>query len=160
MVTASMMGIHDLLQDGAVHVQLPGETKEDVLNALVSLLADHPSVSDFEGMRSAILKREAMMSTGVGNGLALPHAKTASVDGMVAAFVTTAQPVAYDAIDGLPVRMLFLMVSTERAKSQHIKLLSRVSRLMNDAAFRDRLLGAKRAKDVLKIFQEGELSLT
>lgn len=160
MVTASMMGIHDLLQGGAVHVQLPGESKEEVLSALIALLADHPSVVDFEGMQAAIMKRESMMSTGVGNGLALPHAKTASVGGMVAAFATTARPVVYDAIDGLPVRMLFLMVSTERAKSQHIKLLSRVSRLMNDAAFRERLLAAKQATEVLKIFQEGELSLT
>ncbi|MEM8487825.1 MAG: PTS sugar transporter subunit IIA [Bacteroidota bacterium] len=160
MVTANMMGIHDLLQDGAVCVQMPGESKEEVLNRLVDLLEDHPDIADFDGMRAAIMKRESMMSTGVGNGLALPHAKTSSVDGIVAAFATTAEPVAYDAIDGLPVRMLFMMVSTERAKSQHIKLLSRVSRLMNDAGFRDRLLKAQRAEEVLKIFQEGELSLT
>ncbi len=160
MVTANMMGIHDLLQDGAVRVHIPGGSKTEVLNQLINLLEDHPEVTDFDGMRAGIMKRESMMSTGVGNGLALPHAKTASVKGMVAAFATTAEPVPYDAIDGMPVRMLFMMISTERAKSQHIKLLSRVSRLMNDAAFRERLLEAKRAEEILKIFQEGELSLT
>ncbi len=160
MVTASMLGIHDLLQRGVVRVKLQGESKDEVLGQLIDLLANHPDVNDYEGMRTAILKRESMMSTGVGKGLALPHAKTSAVDGMVAAFVTTEQPINYDAIDGIPVQMLFLMVSTERAKSQHIKLLSRVSRLMNDDAFRARLLEAKRPRQILTIFQEGELSLT
>ncbi|MFK7847491.1 MAG: PTS sugar transporter subunit IIA [Rhodothermales bacterium] len=159
MITANISGVHELLKSGAVHVQLPGENKEEVLGYLVDLLSGHASISDFDGVRAAVLNREKIMSTGVGKGLALPHAKTSSVEGIVAAFATTENPIAYDAIDDIPVRMLFLMVSAERAKSQHIKLLSRVSRLMNEDAFRDRLLKATAPEEVLQIFQEGELSL-
>ncbi len=159
MITANISGVYELLRNGAVHVQLPGENKEEVLEHLVDLLSGHASIRDFDGVRAAVLNREKMMSTGVGKGLALPHAKTSSVDGIVAAFATTKNPIAYDAIDDIPVRMLFLMVSTERAKSQHIKLLSRVSRLMNEDTFRHRLLEAGEPDEVLQIFQEGELSL-
>lgn len=159
MLTANITGIHELLQQGAVFVHLPGETKEDVLTSMVGLLSDHPMMENFEVARSAVIQREKMMSTGVGKGLALPHAKTAAVNGIIAAFATTEKPVDYNAIDNVPVQMLFLMLSTERAKSQHIKLLSRVSRLMNEDAFRSRLLEAQNSEQVLQIFQEGELSL-
>lgn len=159
MITANVSGVHELLKSGAVHVHLPGENKEEVLGYLVDLLSGHANINDFDGVLAAVLNRERMMSTGVGKGLALPHAKTSSVEGIVAAFATTKNPIVYDAIDNIPVRMLFLMVSSERAKSQHIKLLSRVSRLMNEDAFRDRLLEAEGPNEVLQIFQEGELSL-
>ena len=159
MITANITGVHKLLLNGVVRVHLPGNSKAEVLDGLIGLLEDHPQISDFKGVRDAVLRREAMMSTGVGKGLALPHAKTPSVAGIVAAFATTANPIEFDAIDDLPVNMLFLMVSTERAKSQHIKLLSRVSRLMNEDTFRNRLLEAQQPEDVLRIFQEGESSL-
>ena len=160
MLTTNITGVSELLQNGAIHIQLPGNSKDEVLNELVGLLENHPGISDFDGVKSAVLKREEMMSTGVGKGLALPHAKTSSVDGIVAAFATTQNPIQYDAIDNIPVRMMFLMVSTERAKSQHIKMLSRVSRLMNEDEFRTRLLAAKLPEEVLQIFQEAELNLT
>ena len=127
---------------------------------MLDLLADHPNVTDFEGACEAVFQREEMMSTGVGKGLALPHAKTGAVEGIIAAFATTQHPIAYGSVDDIPVSMLFLMISTERAKSQHIKLLSRVSRLMNEEDFRSRLLEAELSAEVLQIFQEGELNLT
>lgn len=160
MIAANVNSICELLRDGAVRVRLPGRSKQEVLRAMLGLLESHPSVTDFDEVCSAVFRREEMMSTGVGKGLALPHAKTGSVKGIVAAFATTAHPIEYEAIDGVPVNMLFLMISTERAKSQHIKLLSRVSRLMNEDAFRSRLLEAQQPEDVLQVFQEGELDLT
>ncbi len=160
MIAANVNTISDLLQNGFVHVQLPGESKEEILHAMLNMLADHPNIKDFEGVCAAVFEREEMMSTGVGKGLAIPHAKTGAVEGMVAAFATTLNPIEYGSIDDVPVTMLFLMVSTDRAKSQHIKLLSRVSRLMNEDSFRRRLMEAQLSEEVLQIFQEGELNLT
>ncbi len=160
MIAANINTISELLQHGAVQVQLPGESKEEVLRAMLNMLENHPNVKDFAGVREAVFQREEMMSTGVGKGLAIPHAKTGAVDGMVAAFATTANPIEYGSIDDVPVNMLFLMISTDRAKTQHIKLLSRVSRLMNEDSFRRRLMEAQLSEDVLQIFQEGELNLT
>lgn len=159
MPTTSVLEIHQLLRPGTVCVGLPGETKEEVINNLVDLLEGHPAVRDLEAVRRAVFERENVMSTGVGKSLGLPHAKTPAVQENVAAFAITKHPVPFGAIDGKPVRLLFLLVGTETAKSQHIKILSRISRLMNRDTFRDRLLSARDAGQVLHAFEEGEAQL-
>lgn len=159
MPATRFLEIHDLLTPDTVSVGLPGGSKEEVLNNLISLLETHPAVVDLEAVRVAILDREAMMSTGVGKELALPHAKTGAVRESVAAFAVTANPVDFGAIDNAPVRLIFLLVGTEVAKSEHIKILSRVSRLMNREDFRKRLLGAESADEVIAVFREGETDL-
>lgn len=154
-----MLEIHQLLRPETVRVGLPGGTKEDVINNLVDLLAGHEAVRDLEAVRAAVFEREAVMSTGVGKALGLPHAKTPAVTENVAAFAVTQQPVPFGAIDGKPVRLLFLLVGTETAKSQHIKILSRISRLMNRDAFRERLLQTGGPDLILRLFEEGEAQL-
>ena len=129
------------------------------MNALIDLLKGHPAVNNLEDVRQAVFDREQVMSTGVGKGLGLPHAKTGAVNDTVAAFAVTQNPIDFGAIDSKQVRLLFLLVGNEQAKSQHIKLLSRISRLMNRDAFRDRLLQARTPEELLRIFQEGELQL-
>lgn len=159
MSTFSVLEIHQLLTPATVQVGLPGETKDEVINNLIDLLAGHPVIRSLEEVRSAVFEREAVMSTGVGKGLGLPHAKTSAVTENVAAFAVTREPVPFGAIDGKPVRLLFLLVGSETAKSQHIKILSRISRLMNRDAFRERLLQATTPEEVLRIFEEGEAQL-
>jgi PTS system fructose-specific IIA component len=159
MVTSNISGIHELLSPETVCVRLPGTTKSEILEKMLGLLDGHSNINDFEGVRESVLLREDVMSTGVGKGLALPHAKTPAVDGIAAAFATTAEPIEYGSIDNLPVRLLFLVVSTEGAKTQHIKLLSRISRLMNEEDFRVRLLEAETPEEVITLFQQGELGL-
>jgi mannitol/fructose-specific phosphotransferase system IIA component (Ntr-type) len=153
------LSVAELLRPRAVRVGLPGGTKEDVLNAVIDLLAGAPEVGDLERVRADVWAREEQMSTGVGKGLALPHARTGAVRETVLAFATAAEPVAFDAIDRQPVQLLLLIVGPEEARSRHIQLLGRVSRLMNNAAFRERLLGAAGAEDVLAAFREGEETL-
>lgn len=154
------MQIHQLLTPETVRVGLEGDTKAAVLDNLVGLLTGEQRVKNLDEVRRAVLAREKVMSTGVGKRLALPHAKTGAVTETVAAFAITRQPIDYGAIDNEPVQLLFLLVGTEEAKSQHIKLLSRVSRLMNRDAFRERLLRAAEPGDVLQLFEEGEAELT
>jgi len=151
--------IYQLLTPSTIRVGLPGQTKDEAINALVDLLRGQPGVRDLEGVRKAVFDREAIMSTGVGKGLGLPHAKTSAVDDTVAAFAISQQPIEFGAIDNKPVRLLFLLVGSEQAKSQHIKLLSRISRLMNRESFRERLLQAQSPEDVLAAFAEGESEL-
>lgn len=148
--------IYELLTPDSVRVGLAADDKTDVLNAVVDMLAGHPAVSDLEGVREAVFQREAVMSTGVGKGLALPHAKTPAVTSTVAAFATLSKPVPFDAIDDEPVQLVFLLLGTEEARSLHIKILSRISRLMNRGPLRDKLLRADSAANVLSIFQEGD----
>lgn len=159
MPATRILEIHDLLTPDTVQVELPGTSKEEVLRNLIELLEDHPAVVDIEQVRNAILERETMMSTGVGKELALPHAKTSAVRESVAAFAVTREPVDFGAIDNAPVRLIFLLVGTEVAKSEHIKILSRVSRLMNRDPFRARLREATSEEDVIAVFRDGETDL-
>lgn len=151
--------IHDLLSPETVRVGLAGSTKEDVLENMIELLEGHPAIADLASVREAILEREKVMSTGVGKGLALPHAKTSAVHESVAAFATTREPIEYGSIDNVPVRLIFLLVGTENAKSEHIKILSRVSRLMNREYFRERLLQVHSPEEAIDVFEAGEEDL-
>ncbi len=159
MPATRLLEIHDLLTPETVQVGLPGESKDDVLNYLIDSLDGRPAVRDVDDVRKAIFDRERIMSTGVGKGLALPHAKTAAVSESIAAFAVTRHPIDFGSIDDQPVRLVFLLVGTESAKSEHIKILSRISRLMNRDPFRSRLLSATRPDEILSIFEEGETDL-
>lgn len=151
--------IHSLLIPEHIRVGLPGHTKEEVIEALIDVLRDDPAMLDPAAARAAVLARENLMSTGVGKGLGLPHAKTTALSRTLAAFAVTAEPVDFDALDGRPVRLVFLLIGTETARAQHIKILSRLSRLMNRAAFRARLLEAPSPKAVHALFEDAEMEL-
>jgi mannitol/fructose-specific phosphotransferase system IIA component (Ntr-type) len=152
--------LRDLLSRRTVRVGLPGETRDDVIREIVQLLDGLPEVKNLEEVEAAVRRREDVMSTGVGKSLALPHAKTSAVTGTVAAFAVVESPIEWEAIDNEPVRLVFLLIGTESAKSQHIKILSRISRLMNRDEFRARLLEARDADDIIAAFEEGDLQLS
>src|SRR5512136_3327113 len=137
------MKITDILNESVVRTNLPGTSKEEVINAMIELVGTQKQVTDKERMRTAILEREKIMSTGVGSGFAIPHGKTDAVTDIVAAFAITAQPIDYQSLDEKPVRLVFLLVGKDNMVGPHIKLLSRISRLMNKEEFRRRLLDLK-----------------
>lgn len=151
--------IAELLRPEAVRVGLPGRSKTEVIESLLALVADTPEVRNAEQVHRDVFEREAQMSTGVGKGLALPHARSAAVTGTVAAFAVTAEPVPFEAIDEQPVRLLLLLVGPEDARSRHIRLLGRISRLMNREAFRESLLAAGSPEAVIALFEEAEAGL-
>ncbi len=152
--------LHRLLAPRRIKLHLRARDKTDLLNQVVDLLKDAPEVEDLEAVRKAIFEREEMMSTGVGKGLALPHAKTPAVTDTVVALATLDEPVDFDAIDNEPVRIVFLLVGPPEARSLHIRLLSRISRLMNREIFRERLLQAETPAEVIQLFKEFEEQLT
>lgn len=150
------MKITDILSEKVIVTNLPGTTKSEILNAMIELAAKSDRVTDKERMRSAILEREKIMSTGVGSGFAIPHGKTDAVQDIVAAFAITEQPIDYQSLDDQPVRIVFLLVGKDNSVGPHIKLLSRISRLMNKEDFRKKLLEAKSPSEILQIFKQEE----
>jgi fructose-specific phosphotransferase system IIA component len=150
------MKISDILTENLVATGLPGITKNEVIDAMIDLVASSPKVLDKEKVRKAIFEREEIMSTGVGNGFAIPHGKTEAVADIVAAFAVTAQPIDYQSLDEKPVRLVFLLVGKDNLVGPHIKLLSRISRLMNKEEFRRRLLDLKSAGEILDAFRQEE----
>jgi fructose-specific phosphotransferase system IIA component len=150
------MKISDILTENLVATGLPGNTKNEVIDAMIELVASSPKVMDKEKVRKAIFEREEIMSTGVGNGFAIPHGKTEAVSDIVAAFAVTAQPIDYQSLDEKPVRLVFLLVGKDNLVGPHIKLLSRISRLMNKEEFRRRLLDMKSPREILDAFRQEE----
>lgn len=152
------MKITDVLTELVIRTNLPGTSKDEIINAMIDLAASQDKVVDKEKLRTAIFEREKIMSTGVGSGFAIPHGKTDAVNDIVAAFAVTAQPIDYQSLDEQPVRIVFLLVGRDNMVGPHIKLLSRISRLMNKEEFRAKLLEAKTPAEILEIFRKEESS--
>lgn len=152
------MKISDILTESLVITGLEGNSKDEIIDAMIELVASSPKVQDKAKVREAILEREKIMSTGVGNGFAIPHGKTDAVTDIVAAFAITAEPIDYQSLDEKPVRLVFLLVGKDSMVGPHIKLLSRISRLMNKEEFRKRLQGTKTSKEVIDMFKQEEAS--
>ncbi len=150
------MKVSELLTPGVIISDLKGNKKEEVINELIDLFKDDSRVQDIEKVRSSVLDREKIMSTGVGKGFAIPHGKTNSISDIVAAFGKTRNDVDYDALDNQPVHLVFLLVGKDNLVSKHIKLLSRISRMMNKDDFRNRLLEAGTVEEILDIFHKEE----
>jgi len=154
MLRADPLSVSALL--AAACVQLPGATREEVIEGMVALLDGAEGVVDLDRVRADVFAREELMTTGVGKGLALPHARTAGVTAPVAAFAVTREPVPWEADDGRPVRLVTLLLAPEGEGSLHVRLLGRISRLLIDDAVRTRLLEAATDADVLAVFREAE----
>jgi mannitol/fructose-specific phosphotransferase system IIA component (Ntr-type) len=159
MPTTQTTKINQLLVPERVRIGLSETTKSDAIDALVDLLAGHGAVSSLEAVRTAVFEREKKMSTGVGKGLGLPHAKTTAASDTVVAFATTDAPVDFGAVDDVPVRILLLLVGPEEHKSQHVKILGRISRLVSRDTLRERLLEAETPETIIKTIREGEAAL-
>jgi len=150
------MKLFELLRTENVIADLKGNTKEDVINELIDLYKKDSRVKDIEKVRNAVLDREKIMSTGVGKGFAIPHGKTNAVSEILAAFGKTNHPIDYQALDNQPVNLIFLLVGKDNLVSMHIKLLSRISRMMNKDEFRKQLLDARSNEEILEIFKKEE----
>ncbi len=150
------MKVSELLKADFIIPDLKGETKEDVIIELIDLFKNDPRVEDIEKVKTAVLDREKVMSTGVGKGFSIPHGKTNAVKEIIGAFGKVKDGIEYDALDGNPVQLIFLLVGKDNLISTHIKLLSRISRLMNKDDFRHRLTEANSADEIIKLFSEEE----
>lgn len=150
------MKVSELLKPEFVIADLKGETKEEIINELVDLFKSDVRVEDIEKVRTAVIDREKVMSTGVGKGFAIPHGKTNAVKEIIGAFGRIKDGIDYDSLDGNPVNLVFLLVGKDNLISTHIKLLSRISRLMNKDDFRHRLLEANDEKEIINLFTEEE----
>jgi len=152
------MKVHELLDSKYVLTEFKSENKDEVINELIDLLNGDNRVVDLEEVRKCVFDREKIMSTGVGKGFAIPHGKTNSVNDIIAVFGKSEKPIEYNSLDGEPVNLVFLMIGKDTLVSKHIKLLSRISRLMNNDQFRKKLIEANSEESILKIFEEEEQS--
>jgi mannitol/fructose-specific phosphotransferase system IIA component (Ntr-type) len=145
----------DLLTPERIRIPLRAQDKEALLSELVGVVAEGDAIDQDEVLR-AVREREAVLSTGIGHGVAIPHGKSAAVSELRMAAGRVAQPVEFDALDGQPVELLFLLVGPETAAGPHIKALSRISRLVRKDEVRERLISARDAGEFFRTLQEAE----
>jgi PTS system nitrogen regulatory IIA component len=148
------MKIMDFLNEKAVIASLTATTKEGIIRELIEQLETAQAIRDTEKLVKILLEREALGSTGIGQGVAIPHGKSESVKELVAAFGLSPKGVNFDSLDGEPVYIFFLLVAPEDSAGPHLKALARISRLLKDKYFRDTLRAAKDEKTILKIIKQ------
>jgi len=136
------MKILDILNEGSIVADLRGRTKIDVLNELAAAVAEnHPGISQAR-LVDVLLEREKLGSTAIGEGIAIPHGKLSNLESVIAAFGRSREGIDFASLDGGPTRLFFLLVAPEDSSGAHLKALARVSRLLRNKEFRDRLLEA------------------
>ena len=150
------MTIYQLLSPKNILLELEVDYKFDAINALVDTFVDVIENELLEEIREAIISREKIMSTGIGQGLAIPHGKTDAITQNYVAFARLKEPIEFNSIDSKPVQLIFLMVSPYSDQRSHIRLLSRVSTLMNYDDFRSNLLIVPNQEDLVELFKQKE----
>ena len=153
------MKVNEILDQGSIISQMQASNKEDAINELINLFENDERVLNLEEIRNSIHSREKIMSNGVGKGFAIPHGKTNATSEVLGAFGIARTPIDYQSLDGEPVQLIFLLVGKENEVSTHIKLLSRISRMMNEDSFREKLLATETTEEILKIFKDEEEKL-
>ncbi|SMC27355.1 PTS system, fructose-specific IIC component [Clostridium acidisoli DSM 12555] len=150
------MKITELLKKDTIILDLKASSKEEVIDELVNKLDSAGRLNDKEEYKKAILKRESEFSTGIGDGIAIPHAKTAAVKTPALAFGRSDAGLDYDALDGAPVNIFFMIAASEGANNTHIETLSRLSTLLMNPDFKTKLLAAKTEEEVLSLIDSQE----
>ena len=142
------MKITEFLHSDAVIGPLKAQDKPGVLAELCAALARRAPGLPAERLTAVLLERERLSSTGIGDGVAIPHGKLAGLSGLVAAFGVSRAGINFDAIDGKPTHLFFALLAPENSAGVHLKALARISRLFKNPAFRKAILDAPDAKAV------------
>ena len=133
------MNMRDALKESCVIADLKGSAKKEVLTELVTALKASGAISDVNEAVAVILEREKLGSTGIGEGIAIPHGKMKGIDRILCAFGRSKKGIDFDAVDKMPVHIIFLLLAPVDSAGLHIQMLSRISRILRDPSFRKHL---------------------
>ena len=153
------MKIMDILVKDAVILNLGVANKREVLAEMANALAKVEPEIEADRLLEVLLEREALQSTGIGEGVAIPHGKMVGLDRLVATFARSPEGVDFDSIDGQPTHHFFLLVVPEHSGGQYLKALARISRFFRDAAFRQRLSDVETLEEVIGTIEEEDAKL-
>jgi len=146
-----MFKLSKFCDESLVRFDLKSKTKDKVIQELVELAATSKSVKDEGLLLKDVVERERLVTTGVGYGVAFPHAKTRSVRGIVIAFGRSKEGVDFEAMDKRPVQLFFLIAAPEEAIGAHLNVMAKLSHLMKSQENRDRLLEAQVWEEVAEV---------
>ncbi|UPM56241.1 PTS fructose transporter subunit IIABC [Gottfriedia acidiceleris] len=153
------MRITELLKIDTVLIDLNSSSKMSVIDELIQVLDQAGKLNDKQQFKEAILTREGQSTTGIGEGIAIPHAKTAAVKTPAIVFGRSKDGIDYESLDGQPAHLFFMIAASEGANNAHLETLSRLSSLLMDEEFRGSLLSAKDANEIIQLVDQKEKSL-
>lgn len=148
------MQLAELCKENMVFLDFTAENKDDALNRMVKAVEAAGGVDDVNGLRQALIEREKLGTTGVGGGVAIPHARSASIKDLSIAFFRSKAGIQFNAIDSKPVQLVFLLLAPLSAGGPYLKLLAKISRLLRNDDFRAALQEAGSAAEVIKTLRE------
>jgi len=147
------MKLLDIIDKDLINAELKSKSKGEVLGELAKMVAQKEGL-DVDQLVSVLEEREKLGSTGIGDGIAIPHGKLKGLKKLVASFGKSGKGVNFESIDGKPTHIFFLLMAPENTAGMHLKALARISRLLKDKKFRDNLMDAKTTEEVFKIIKE------
>ncbi|MBB3905834.1 PTS fructose transporter subunit IIABC [Anoxybacteroides rupiense] len=150
------MKITDLLTEETIVLEAKARTKEEIIDELAQTLEQAGVLHDLKAFKEAVLLREAQSTTGIGDGIAIPHAKTSAVARPAVAFGRSNPGIDYDALDGKPSHLFFMIAAPDGADHTHLEALARLSSMLMDAAFRSRVESASTKEALLSVIKEKE----
>ena len=153
------MRLTEILRPQDIKIELEAKNKHEAIAELVNLLAANGSVSDAKKMLEAVLDREATRTTGIGNGLAIPHGRCNGTTNLVMAVGKTSNPIDFQAIDGRPVWLIWLLGSPPDKTGLHIHALARISRLMTIDKFRQGVASSTSGQQLFDLIVQQENAL-
>jgi PTS system nitrogen regulatory IIA component len=149
------MKLMDFLIADAIEPNLKSNNKTDAIKELTALLKSTGTIADSESVAKVVLEREELGSTGIGDGIAVPHGKSDAVDKVIAAFGRSEKGIDFESeTDDIPVRLIFLLIAPTGSSGPHLLALARISRLLRNKGFRERLIKVK--FEILDIFKSEE----
>ena len=149
------MRLTDLFGESAIRVPLTGKNKREVLLGLIEALPI-TDPKDTEGLLEAVLDREAIMTTGIGNGIAIPHGIFPIQEKIAGSIGIAENPVEFESIDGAPVRLFFLLIADAGCEDLHLKALARIARLLHRKTFRQSLAQSRNPEEAMEVVREEE----
>ena len=150
------MKITDFLDRRAIKIGITATDKEGILKELVDVLAEVKDIGDPKAIVKALLERESLGSTGIGQGIAIPHGKTDRVNELVAVLGISKKGVNFESLDGELVYIFFLLVAPKETAGPHLKALAQISRLLRDSYFCELLKRCKSADEVYELIRKEE----
>jgi len=146
------MELTKILTPRLIVFPLSAEMKEEVIGILVERLYEAGLIAHPEAARQAVIEREKLMTTGIGKGIALPHGKYHETNEVLIAAGVSVEGIDFESIDAQPVHIFVLLLTPERFPSKHLKLLSKLSRMLNNPACREEILAATSAEEIARVF--------
>jgi PTS system nitrogen regulatory IIA component len=147
------MKISNILVQEAVILDLESKDKDGALVEMANILAATEPSLDSGKLVNVLRERESLQSTGMGEGVAIPHGRIANLNQLMVAFARSRKGVDFDSIDGQPTHLFFVLVVPESSGGQHLKALARISRFLRDETFRESLLEAETREEIVQAIQ-------